>query len=51
VKVELSAKVKPERMRAEGRADGEPLADNTSPQGRAKNRRVEVTLFVPAPGN
>ena len=51
VKAELSSKVKPERMRAEGRADGEPLADNSNPQGRSKNRRVEVTLFVPAPGN
>ncbi|MGL6111653.1 MAG: DotU family type VI secretion system protein [Rubrivivax sp.] len=51
VKAELSAKVKPERMRAEGRADGEPLAQNTSPLGRAKNRRVEVTLFVQRPGS
>jgi type VI secretion system protein ImpK len=51
VKAELGSKVKPERMRAEGRADGEPLADNSNPQGRSKNRRVEVTLFVPAPGS
>ncbi|MBA4109014.1 MAG: type VI secretion system protein TssL [Leptothrix sp. (in: Bacteria)] len=39
-------KVKPERMRAEGRADAEPVEDNATPAGRAKNRRVEVTLFV-----
>jgi len=39
-------KVKPERMRAEGRADAEPVEDNGTPAGRAKNRRVEVTLFV-----
>lgn len=38
--------VKPERMRAEGRADAEPVEDNSTPAGRAKNRRVEITLFV-----
>ena len=41
-----SNQVKPERMRAEGRADAEPVEDNSTPAGRAKNRRVEVTLFV-----
>lgn len=47
VKAMLSeSKVKPERMRAEGRADAEPVDDNSTPAGRAKNRRVEVTLFV-----
>ncbi|MEY4764015.1 MAG: hypothetical protein RI907_688 [Pseudomonadota bacterium] len=34
------------RLRAEGRADGEPVVDNTTPDNRAKNRRVEVILFV-----
>lgn len=38
--------VKPERMRAEGRADAEPVADNSTAAGRAKNRRVEITLFA-----
>lgn len=51
VKAELSATIKPERMRTEGRADGEPIADNSTAQGRAKNRRVEVTLFVPRTGS
>jgi type VI secretion system protein ImpK len=37
--------VRPERMRAEGRADSEPVQDNQTPAGRARNRRVEVTLF------
>ena len=46
VKAELAKTVKPERLRAEGRADSESLADNGAPSGRAKNRRVEVTLFV-----
>jgi len=48
VKAEVAKTVKPERMRAEGRADSEPVADNGNPQGRAKNRRVEITLFVPS---
>jgi type VI secretion system protein ImpK len=37
--------VAPARLRAEGRADSEPVQDNTTPGGRARNRRVEITLF------
>lgn len=44
----LATTVKPERLTAEGRADTEPVADNNSADGRAKNRRVEVTLTVAA---
>lgn len=33
------------RVRAEGRADGEPVAPNDSAANRSQNRRVEVTLF------
>ncbi len=51
VKVVLSGLVKPERLTAEGRADTEPLADNNSAEGRAKNRRVEITLLAGAPNN
>ena len=40
--------VKPERMRAEGKADAEPVESNATPAGRARNRRVEITLIVPA---
>jgi type VI secretion system protein ImpK len=51
VKTQLAATVKPERLRAEGRADSEAVADNATPAGRAANRRVEITLFVaPTPG-
>ncbi|NML18272.1 DotU family type VI secretion system protein [Azohydromonas caseinilytica] len=35
------------RVRAEGRAAGEPVAPNDSDINRARNRRVEITLFVP----
>jgi type VI secretion system protein ImpK len=35
-----------ERLRAEGRADGEPVVANSTPANRALNRRVEVVLFV-----
>jgi type VI secretion system protein ImpK len=48
VKALLAAAVKPDRLSAEGRADTEPLADNGSADGRAKNRRVEITLLAAA---
>ena len=47
VKTLLGDSVKPERLRAEGRGESEPVEDNATPAGRAKNRRVEITLFVP----
>lgn len=34
----------PGRLSAEGRAEAEPIADNGTREGRAKNRRVEVIL-------
>lgn len=34
----------PERLSAEGRADKEPIADNATREGRARNRRIEVLL-------
>ncbi len=33
------------RLSAEGRADAEPIADNGTREGRAKNRRIEVVLI------
>ena len=47
VKQMLAANIDPKRLRAEGRAEAEPVESNTTPAGRAKNRRVEITLFVP----
>jgi type VI secretion system protein ImpK len=35
------------RMSAEGLGDVEPIAPNDTPEGRARNRRVEITLYVP----
>ena len=43
----LAEKVMPaNRLSAEGRADAEPVAANDTPADRARNRRVEITLFV-----
>jgi type VI secretion system protein ImpK len=36
------------RVRAEGRADAEPVAPNDTPSNRSQNRRVEITLFTGA---
>ncbi|WP_260292958.1 OmpA/MotB family protein [Sedimenticola hydrogenitrophicus] len=40
----LSQGIAAERMRAVGHADTRPLADNSSPEGRARNRRVVLIL-------
>jgi len=34
------------RIRAEGRADSDPVAPNDSAENRSRNRRVEVTLLL-----
>ena len=34
----------PARFTAQGRADTEPIEPNDTPQGRSRNRRVEITL-------
>lgn len=41
----LGQAVAEQRLSAEGRADTQPLVDNSTPVNRALNRRVEVTLF------
>ncbi|MBC7938753.1 MAG: type VI secretion system protein TssL [Chitinophagaceae bacterium] len=50
VRSELGRQVAPERMRAEGLADTQPITDNTTPAGRSRNRRVEITLLATNPG-
>jgi type VI secretion system protein ImpK len=44
----VNAGVPVARVRAEGRADGEPVAPNDSPANRSQNRRVEITLLTTA---
>ena len=36
----------PGRVKAEGRGEINPVAPNTTPENRARNRRVEITLLV-----
>lgn len=36
------------RLRARGLADSQPVADNSTPDGRARNRRIEISLTPPA---
>jgi len=40
----ISQGVKPDLVSAHGYGDTDPVAPNTTPKGRAKNRRVELTL-------
>ncbi len=37
-------KVRSERIYVAGRGESDPVASNDTPEGRAKNRRVEITL-------
>jgi len=45
----LATVVSPDRLVAEGRADADPIASNATADGRARNRRVEITLFATQP--
>jgi type VI secretion system protein ImpK len=42
----LSQTLPGSRVRAEGRGDAEPVAPNSTAEGRARNRRVDITLLV-----
>lgn len=50
VRAALAVTVAPQRMRAEGRADAEPVAANDTADGRAQNRRVDIVLFTGSAG-
>ena len=45
----VASGVPADRVRAEGRADGEPVRPNDSESNRALNRRVEITVFTARP--
>jgi chemotaxis protein MotB len=42
------AGIAPGRLIATGRAEYAPVAPNDSPEGRQKNRRIEITLIDPS---
>jgi chemotaxis protein MotB len=44
----ISQGVKPELVSAHGFGEADPVASNDTPDGRAKNRRVELTIAGPA---
>jgi len=46
VRTALVPLVEPARMKAEGKADAEPLAPNDTPANRARNRRVDIVLIT-----
>ena len=40
----ISHGVRPDLLSAKGYGEADPVAPNTTPGGRAQNRRVEITL-------
>jgi outer membrane protein OmpA-like peptidoglycan-associated protein len=42
----ISKGINPDRIRPEGKGSEIPVADNATPEGRARNRRVEYTLHL-----
>jgi chemotaxis protein MotB len=42
--------IPPERLQATSFADTQPVAPNDSPEGRARNRRIDIRLVPPLPG-
>lgn len=39
--------IDPSRFEVLSAGETQPIADNTSPEGRKQNRRAEIELFVP----
>jgi outer membrane protein OmpA-like peptidoglycan-associated protein len=42
----ISLGVAPNRIRTMGRGETDPVADNGTPEGRQRNRRVEVVIYA-----
>jgi outer membrane protein OmpA-like peptidoglycan-associated protein len=42
----VTAGVDPARLTTQGKGDTEPIADNTTPDGRTQNRRVEIVIVA-----
>jgi outer membrane protein OmpA-like peptidoglycan-associated protein len=42
----LSQGVAPNKVASEGKGESEPVADNDTEEGRAKNRRVDLHINV-----
>lgn len=49
VRLFIETGVAPERLTALGRADNMPVASNDTPEGKARNRRVAVTILAALP--
>ncbi|MNL62751.1 flagellar motor protein MotD [compost metagenome] len=49
VRLFIDAGVAPARLAAVGHADNHPVAPNDQPEGRARNRRVAVTILSGIP--
>ena len=43
----LDRRLAAERVMAAGHAETRPLVPNTSPENRARNRRVEISVYEP----
>ncbi|GAB4405277.1 MAG: hypothetical protein OHK0039_06100 [Bacteroidia bacterium] len=43
----LAQGIPAERMSYQGMGEAQPLAPNDTPEGRSKNRRVELSLYIP----
>jgi chemotaxis protein MotB len=51
VRLFIEAGVEPRRLTATGYADQRPVDDNASAEGRARNRRVAITIESRTPDN
>ncbi len=51
VRLFIDSGVDPRRLTATGYADQRPIADNATPEGKARNRRVAITIESRTPDN